>query len=63
MHYRVYELNSNTGRIMQGHDIAAETDAQAIAAAHRIHPRGPFELWCQSRRVFSRAGGEAERSA
>lgn len=53
MHYRLYGLNPTTGRIMQGRDIAAETDGEAIAAGHGIHAREPFEIWCRSRRVFS----------
>jgi hypothetical protein len=55
MHYRLYGLSPTTGRIMQGRDIAAETDAEAIAAGRDAHPRDPFEIWCQSRRVFSSA--------
>lgn len=53
MHYRLYGLNPTTGRIMQGRDIAAETDAEAISAGQEAHPNDPFEIWCQSRRVFS----------
>lgn len=55
MHYRLYGLSPTTGRIMQGRDIAAETDAEAIAAGRDAHPHEPFEIWCQSRRVFSSA--------
>lgn len=55
MHYRLYGLSPTTGRIMQGRDIAAETDGEAIAAGRDLHPRDPFEIWCQSRRVFSSA--------
>jgi hypothetical protein len=55
MHYRLYGLHPGTGRILQGRDIAAETDSDAIAAGHGIHPHAPFEVWCQSRCVFSSA--------
>ena len=59
MHYRLYGLSPITGRIMQGHDIAAENDGEAIAAGRSIHPDSPFEVWCQSRRVFSSAESDA----
>ena len=55
MHYRLYGLSPTTGRIMQGRDIAAESDGDAIAAARDLHPHDPFEIWCHSRRVFSSA--------
>jgi len=55
VHYRLYGLSPTTGRIMQGRDIAAESDGDAIAAGRDLHPHDPFEIWCQSRRVFSSA--------
>jgi hypothetical protein len=63
MHYRLYGLNATTGRINQGRDITAESDAEAIAAGHRLHPRAPFELWCQSRLVFSTAEKDSAQRA
>ncbi|MBA2936650.1 hypothetical protein HZF05_21430 [Sphingomonas sp. CGMCC 1.13654] len=63
MHYRLYGLNPTTGRIMQGRDIAAETDREAIAAGRGIHPHDPFEIWCRSRRVFSSAESDAASTA
>ncbi|WP_454886767.1 hypothetical protein [Sphingomonas oryzagri] len=56
MHYRLYGLHPVSGRITQGRDITATTDAEAIALGEREHAGGPFEIWCQSRRVFSSAG-------
>jgi hypothetical protein len=53
MHYRLYALNPATGKIMQGRDIAAENDADAIAAGRRAHPENPFEVWCQQRLVYT----------
>jgi hypothetical protein len=55
MHYRLYGLNPVTGKIMQGQDIAAESDAEAIAAGHAAHPETPFEIWCSARLVFTKA--------
>ncbi|WBO21884.1 hypothetical protein [Sphingomonas abietis] len=53
MHYRLYALNPNSGKIMQGSDLAAESDADAIAAGHSAHPSSPFEIWCRQRCVFT----------
>jgi hypothetical protein len=63
MHYRLYGLSPSTGKIMQGRDIAAETDDQAIATGRDAHPHGPFEIWCQSRRVFSSADDRTTSAA
>jgi len=63
VHYRLYGLSPTTGRIMQGRDITAETDGEAIATARDIHPRDPFEIWCQSRRVFSSADRDSASTA
>ena len=63
MHYRLYGLSPITGRIMQGQDITAESDGEAIATGRSIHPHGPFEVWCQSRRVFSSLENDAAPAA
>lgn len=55
MHYRLYGLHPVTGRITQGRDISAATDAEAITLGEHEHADSPFEIWCQSRRVFSSA--------
>jgi hypothetical protein len=52
MHYRLYALNG-TGRIVNGRDITAATDAEAIREGHSAYPQAPFEIWCQARRVFT----------
>jgi hypothetical protein len=53
MHYRLYALNPTSGKIVQGRDIMAENDVDAIATGHASHPSTPFEIWCQQRRVFT----------
>jgi hypothetical protein len=51
MHYRLYELDDRTGRIVSGQDVMADDDAGAIRAAHGIYPETPFEIWHSARRV------------
>lgn len=53
MHYRLYGLHPVTGRITRGRDISATSDTEAIAFGQREHSNGPFEIWCQARRVFN----------
>jgi hypothetical protein len=57
MHYRLYALHERSGKILSGSDILADTDDQAIAAGRQHHAHRPFELWCETRRVFTRAAG------
>lgn len=59
MHYRLYALNPATGKIMQGRDIAAESDAEAIEVGHRTHLENPFEIWCQQRLVYTSTDKDA----
>jgi hypothetical protein len=59
MHYRLYGLSPTTGRIVQGRDVTAGSDAEAIAAGHAAYPEAPFEVWIGQRRVFSSLGDEA----
>jgi hypothetical protein len=63
MHYRLYGLSPTTGRIIQGRDITAETDAEAIVTGHGIYAETPFELWCQSRQVYSSMADKMTRTA
>ena len=63
MHYRLYALNPTTGKIMQGRDIAADSDADAIAAGRRTHPDNPFEVWCQQRLVYTSTDKEMRARA
>ena len=58
MHYRLYALHARSRRIVSAQDILADTDAAAIAAGREALPERPFELWCQTRRVFTCAAAE-----
>jgi len=53
MHYRLYRLNETTGKIVDGADILAENDREAIQAGRDVCTDAPFEIWCKSRRVYS----------
>jgi hypothetical protein len=62
MHYRLYELDDRTGRIVSGQDVLADDDANAIRAAHGLYPDTPFEIWNGARRVVT-VGGEGPVAA
>ena len=57
MHYRLYRLNEATGHFVDAADILAENDRQAIRAGHEACGTTPFEIWCKTRRVFTREAG------
>jgi len=53
MHYRLYALHESSGKILSAQDILAEDDGEAIAAGRDALAEHPFEIWCQTRRVFT----------
>ena len=63
MHYRVYSLSSDTGRIIYATDLLADDDVAAVRHGRAQHPHQPFEIWCAARRVHVSTIGEASGSA
>ncbi len=53
MHYRLYALSERNGRIVSAQDIVADNDDTAIAVGREALAQRPFELWCETRRVFT----------
>lgn len=51
MHYRLYELDDRTGRIVHGQDVLADDDATVIRTGYDLYPDAPFEIWHEARRV------------
>lgn len=53
MHYRLYGLDDVTGKIVNGDDILAKSDDEAIRVGHQTYPGRSFEIWCNARRVLT----------
>lgn len=50
-HYRLYLLNSDTGRIDRAEELEAADDVSAIAQARLRQDRVPLEIWQEKRKV------------
>jgi hypothetical protein len=53
MHYRLYGLDDATGKIVNGSDLQAKTDEEAIRVGSETYPAHSFEIWCSARRVHT----------
>lgn len=53
MHYRLYWLSDQTGRITRAEDLTAIDDAAALAMAREQAAPARFELWCGARLVHA----------
>jgi len=52
-HYRVYKLSEQTGRIVNGKDVEAANDAEAMNKAEADDDCPTCEVWERARKVGS----------
>jgi hypothetical protein len=64
VHYRLYQLSPTTGGIINGSDVEAASDKEAVASAHALlgAKGAPFELWRGATRILAHQVGQPRRT-